>query len=428
MSRFPKFSELPQELQDQIWDMAIRDDEPAAQFFTIYDRDYIFSQCPVGLTAPHKSGVDGNESAYMTDSGLWTACWGSRARMLWRFKPAETSALMSRLAPVTAQAAQEICRRPTAFVTMPFQRDDGSSGGGGRQCYLTIKPTEDLLHFNFAGRARPEPNTDHYYWKFFKDIPALRWKLPGGEGRAWHAPLHVRHVAVEYHPWWRDSDFCFEAHRLYYEAKVRPRAEQFDGPEMFWLVDYGLRRRFRVDLDLDPDITWSSRRGRRTFRAGDDHEFVEVFRDDDEWRDLSSSYGRTGGFHGDGDTAAHYLAKMMQARERKERTQAETDAEDAVRQAQQNNDIAAEEDAFMALDRISQQTPVKFGVLAYVKRGSDRNLPTELEWYISRYLRPPRLAPTDWNSFWKFVCSDLEDQEWKTLARSYQASIVRSRY
>ncbi|KAF6793066.1 hypothetical protein CSOJ01_14000 [Colletotrichum sojae] len=106
---FPKFLDLPAELQNMIWEMAIRSNKPGAHFFTIRNGPravYPIWGPPIwgiggpirvappvspsvsdparglGTTVSHPpSNVISNPSAYAIDSGLWTACRNSRSIM-----------------------------------------------------------------------------------------------------------------------------------------------------------------------------------------------------------------------------------------------------------------------------------------------------------------------------------------------------------
>ncbi|KAG8157242.1 hypothetical protein KVR01_012950 [Diaporthe batatas] len=379
MSEFTKFPALCQELQDMIWDQAIRDDEPAAQFFTlhdVYEADWIL---PIGLTVPNRSWGSGNKSAYTIDSGLWTACWGSRLRMLHRFRPAETSAIMARRGPAGPQAAREVSRRPTASVTMPFRRDD--TGG---QCYLTIRPTQDLLYFDFAPGgpwlADPWSSSLVYSSPMLKWLPylrAFRWEQPNAIW-GWASPPHVRHVAVKYDPdWWSQRES-----RHYLDIDFQEERGAAAGFEVLWFVNYSLRRRYRAD----------GRGDRQTFRAGDDHEFVEVLEGDDEWWGPASS----GSGAQPSCPEVHKMALEMEEQMSIDSMIDEMNAIDLERQAQQDG-IANDFVNNLRTDRPARQKPHRVGVLAYVKRGSERDLPTKSE--HMRLTRVRRNAVMDdWSS------------------------------
>ncbi|QGJ01141.1 hypothetical protein CEK26_002585 [Fusarium fujikuroi] len=105
MAGFERFSELPRELRDQIWSMAIRDDRPGVHIFGQYDET---KRCKTGgrflRSGDMVSGTwaepscrryfgnlsedrsDENISAYLIDGGLWTACHESRLIMDKRYE------------------------------------------------------------------------------------------------------------------------------------------------------------------------------------------------------------------------------------------------------------------------------------------------------------------------------------------------------
>jgi hypothetical protein len=126
-TRFDQFASLPKELRDLIWDAAIRPRRPAAHIFSYFhslhreapklteqyavrERFVDGSTTDEGwLGAPiiedeeddgddededakyhkgeHFSWTDENPSAYLIDTGLWTACRESRDAMARRFRP-----------------------------------------------------------------------------------------------------------------------------------------------------------------------------------------------------------------------------------------------------------------------------------------------------------------------------------------------------
>lgn len=317
MSQFTKFSELPQELQDQIWDLAIRDDRPAAHFFTVYDaaedpndvvrqekraHDARAGHVPsygVGLAAPEgvatckQSWADGNASAYMTGSALWTACWNSRKRMLRHFLPTAAS---------------------SPAVTMPFLRD------------------EDLLCLQFpTGSVIREQKCSH--WRLPQDFPLIRSRLSDGW---WHLPERVRHLAIDLRDMdWFETWFADWPYLRLLNVDGMARA----GLAGFWLINYGLERRYRADGD---------RRERRTFRAAGGVDLVEVFPKDDEWWDRSDDLERL-----EAQRLMQYMANL--------------------------NEWTIN---WKKVDRITQdfQHEHRYGVLACVKPGSEKHLPTKSEW------------------------------------------------
>lgn len=356
MSQFTIFSRLPQELRDQIWDQAMRDDSPAAHFFTMYDpavdTDCVVRQekrvhatsggndpsYRVGLAAPQgrtwceHSWTGGNVSAYVTDSGLWTACWESRKRMLRYFRPAATSS------PPAADPADGLPASSTAPVTMPFRRDNGE-----RQ-YLTIRPSEDLLCFQFA-RCSAISRQEGDHWGHLRDFPLFRRRRPGG---GWQSPQRMRHIAIEY-----DMELLDEMTASWLRQSSI-RADDVVGLAGFWFINYRLERRYRPDKD---------RRARKTFRAAGGVEFVEVRKSDDEWWD------RTDGSNADRPGYNEFeLAKIW---------------------SYIKKGMPSDQNIFDSSDESSDDTaderrlPLRYGVLACLNPGSAKHLPTKSEW-ISR--------------------------------------------
>ncbi|KAK7696775.1 hypothetical protein SLS64_014225 [Diaporthe eres] len=360
MSQFTIFSRLPHELRDQIWDQAIRDDGPAAHFFTMYDpavdTDHAVRQekrvhatsggndpsYRVGLAAPHDrrwgehSWTVGNVSAYMTDSGLWTACRASRRRMLWHFRPTATSS------PAAPDPADELPASSTAPVTMPFRRDNGE-----RQ-YLTIRPSEDLLCFQLASSsAISRQEGDH--WIHLQNFPLFRWRRPGG---GWESPQRMRHIAIEY-----DVEYLDEMTASWLRQSCI-MAEDVVGLAGFWFINYRLERRYRPDKD---------RRARKTFRAAGGVEFVEVRKGDDEWWDrvYGPKADRTGCPEFEQAKIWNYMKKGMPP------DQSIFDSSD------ESSDDTADE----------RRLPLRYGVLACVNPGSAKHLPTKSEWISGLGLR-----------------------------------------
>ncbi|KAH6973143.1 hypothetical protein BKA56DRAFT_676926 [Ilyonectria sp. MPI-CAGE-AT-0026] len=105
-STFHSFCDLPFELREQIWTLALRPDRPSAHCFTIFDaqeadelsalQSYAMHHkfpeyCDLAAPRSNKSDIKtiswtvSNPSIYLTDSGMWTACKESRDVMEKRF-------------------------------------------------------------------------------------------------------------------------------------------------------------------------------------------------------------------------------------------------------------------------------------------------------------------------------------------------------
>lgn len=374
MAQFKLFSKLPAELRVTIWDAAIRDNSPAAHFFTTYHNgfDPNFTVDPesrvpdtpdtpgryrhiwefgpsrtyrFGLAAPHNcpdseyySWVDGNPSAYMTDSGIWTACWESRERMIHYFHHPNRA---------SSPVAGPLDRRgrlvsDDAPVTLPFRRDDN-----GERQQLTVRPSEDLICLQFAkGPAQ--------YWCLRRNLPTFRRPRPGG-GVGWEVTT-PRHVAVEFDQLFPETrvpqlEIAYPCGRDYYGDA----AFQLAG---FWFIARTLERRYRTDED---------RSGRRTFRAAGGMELVEVRRGDDEWWDRSLGPDAS-------DGRWPYRSRAEDLAEQLHRVVLTDKTEESI-------DDSADE-------RLPER---RFGVLACVTPGSEKHLPTKREWMhgFRQQVEPP---------------------------------------
>lgn len=304
MAQFHLFGDLPKELRDCIWDMAIRDDDPSVHFFTIYDterdppsvvnpskkvhaaRDAHVPKFYLGLAAPRcrendqLSWTDGNVSTYLTDSGLWTACHESRERMLRHFRPSETSPQVSKHMPVDWETVRDISREPTASVNMEFMRDNGE-----RQ-YLTIRPSADLIclqlpeNSNISWDCRTWDCRSN--WKSFRNFPLFRW-----HSHAWHwNSSDIANVAVEYDPAWENFDPQKDYMPFRGVTDGFSKVGEIHGLETFWFIDYRLTRKYKPD-----------NRERKTFRAGK-LTFIEVASTDCEWCCCPKEGCLDGRFHG----------------------------------------------------------------------------------------------------------------------------------
>lgn len=163
-----RFSDLPQELRDIIWQFAVRPEGPAAHYLSIrhwheddhlvephHDHEWSIGNSfepesesfgsisetsdTIQFSAPgfgrdgSSSLVLGNYSAYMEDSALWTTCWDSRHHMIQRYRPRKTNRRTSRKRRLRHWSPEDVT------VTAPLQRDNGE-----RQ-HLTVQPMKDLI-------------------------------------------------------------------------------------------------------------------------------------------------------------------------------------------------------------------------------------------------------------------------------------------
>ncbi|KAG6365766.1 hypothetical protein INS49_007377 [Diaporthe citri] len=284
MAQFHPFGGLPKELRDCIWDMAIRDDDPSVHFFTIYDpqddppsvvnpakkvhatRASCVPGFSIGFAAPRRRGsdqlswTDGNLSAYLTDSGLWTTCHESRERMLRYFRPFKTSPQVSKRMPVDWSTVQEMCDKPTALINMEFIRDNGE-----RQ-YLTVRPSKDLLCLRLPDNSSISWDSRHH-WQLIQDFPLFRWH---GNEWPWYSSC-ITNVAVEYNPAWETFDHQKDRGPFTGITGGFSKVDEIHGLMTFWFIDYRLTRKYQSE-DCE----------RQTSRAGK-LTFIEVDAIDYEW-------------------------------------------------------------------------------------------------------------------------------------------------
>jgi hypothetical protein len=356
MAQFQRFLDLPKELRDQIWDMAIRNNDPAVHFFTIYsnlgDHESVVdpakkvhaTQDPyvlgfdVGFAAPRcrasgqLSWTDGNISTYLIDSGLWTACYESRDRMLRHFRPSETSPQASSThMPLTREAVRQICKKPTASINMNFIRDNGE-----RQC-LTVRPSTDLILLQLPENSKISW-ADEYHWESINWFPLFRWK----NNERYCITSSIKNVAVEYNPAWAIFDPKTEYGPFQDISSGFSKVGEIDGLETFWFIDYSLKRKYKSDHSK-----------RQTFRAGN-LTFIEVITIDDEWF-----------------CCPHCLDDCEQGPGR----EAKYSAHSLVREVEDFNEFLSDESSE------SEYIGADMRVLACVDLASEGELPTRDEWW-----------------------------------------------
>jgi hypothetical protein len=161
-----QFSSLPRELRDQIWDAAIRPNRPAAHTFSVVlnhhlnvsglTSAYAIKEKPIDgghfevnrLMAPTKisnteySWTIDNDSAYLIDSGLWTACKESRHAMRRRFRPGDWQPIRRAFREQDIKGISpfrsSLSKAPDAPVTAGFESN-------GEYQTLTVLPKSDLF-------------------------------------------------------------------------------------------------------------------------------------------------------------------------------------------------------------------------------------------------------------------------------------------
>lgn len=205
MTSFDLFPNLPCELRLEIWKFAIRPAGRGVHRFSIHsiskDRSIHKDrgQSPA-TTDPNQqqetrhtaaaprvldrySWTEGNDSAYLWDAGLWTACRESRDVMTWHFRVAHWHGVRRRLLRSQGQwtpaALADEFEDMTALTTA---RD------GGREWHLMLRPHKDLFWLE------PRDWKCTVEWQtLFLDVPFASFRRGFG---------HLSHVAVEHDASW----------------------------------------------------------------------------------------------------------------------------------------------------------------------------------------------------------------------------------
>ncbi|KAH6845756.1 hypothetical protein B0I37DRAFT_312085 [Chaetomium sp. MPI-CAGE-AT-0009] len=287
-TEFHFFPLLPFELREMIWKFAIRPTLPGAHVFRVYNgddsehadpehettRDRCISdntlfgwelephlaapRClprgvgfdPAAQAAAPISWALNNPSAYLIDSGLWTACQESLLVIEKEFQSPV------RRREVWSPEEVESFRKQRGRFTLPETATYGVSDNSRRR-YLTVFPDQDLFIL--------QPY----------DITDLNWKLVRDS---------ERHMALEYNPAW-DKVWGYDHAK---DTVVRGAVRDFiDGlafstgeagtPFFLWFIDYRIKRNPRYQK-LDEEGTEGPRDDPpRTFYAKD-RRFVEVKR------------------------------------------------------------------------------------------------------------------------------------------------------
>jgi hypothetical protein len=284
---FHPFPRLPKELRDMIWALAIRPELPSAHFFTVFNssyaaewsalaqysmRDWHTARCSLAAPRSHPSDdaqqqfswARGNRSAYLIDSGLWTACTESRDAAERRFKVAEWDRKrwdMLRDGPGIGKNA------PDAPATASFK-----SNGEWQLC---------LTH----------PKSDVFLLRPF-DAETVAWySLP------FSVPIFnkymnysVSHIALDYDPGWLvdgehlgSDDNWNSLGTIGCVIRAAATSNQAHWAKNLWFVDRRLRRRpgalstttnrhqfhgsgCKLTEVRDGDVDWALDNARDTFR------------------------------------------------------------------------------------------------------------------------------------------------------------------
>lgn len=340
MAQFHLFPDLPKELRDCIWDMAICDDDPAVHFFTIYDaqddsnsafdptnkvhatRNSCVLRFSIGFAAPRFRGCNqvlwayNSRYTYLTDSALWTACHESRERMLRHLRGSEG-------------------------MNMGFIPDNGE-----RQ-YLTIRPSADLFCLQRPDNSNISLDS-RYHWESIHNFPLFRWHRYVNPWKS----SRTMNVAIEYDPAWEIFDPRKDCGPFQAVTNSFGKIDEKHGLVTFWFIDYRLTRKYKP-----------GNRERQMFRAGN-LAFVEVDSTDWEWCCCPKEGCLEGCFHGSGRYThrAHDLVDELQL--------------------YIDSQPYSQPDKFYGYDRFNTRAGCR--VLACVDLESEGELPTEEEWYERR--------------------------------------------
>ncbi|KAI1500317.1 hypothetical protein F5X99DRAFT_386693 [Biscogniauxia marginata] len=292
------FSSLPKELRDMIWDAAVRDDEPAAHFFSIDGREDvwdIWDDCiifgyndgpgflpPYRISAPmarpagdeHRFSWTANDhSAYLQDGGLWTACKESHEAMERRQKTRHRGVFAC--IPTSMKPCDAVNHRGS--ITGYF------SSNGVLQ-YFAIGQ-DDLICFQPV-------KFNKYMFDVEVPLSPACWK-----------PNQLQHFAFEFDPSWiypesiPSNEYCWDQ-----DGVVGCIATASRMPDIHvWFIDYGIQRNTSFS-NSNPGYI---RKDRQVF-YGNGCRFVEAQSSDPEW-----NYPRLKGSSLPSRATAFYFAQKL---------------------------------------------------------------------------------------------------------------------
>ncbi|KAF5972273.1 hypothetical protein FBULB1_8798 [Fusarium bulbicola] len=253
MTTFEGFTDLPRELRDRIWSLAIRHDHPGA---------HVFGQCTTGsrhiqsrtgmsfdLAAPswrryfetvNEYRSDENISTYLIDGGLWTACHESRCIMEKHFTQSKRQ-----LAP----------RHPNDYRTSFSQAElfrTATSGyfDGTPLEIVTVFPLRDLFILQ-------HDDLDGIDWDCLGFDASLATSREGFYG--------ANHIAIEYDQAWGDESRQDDVLYKFSQACVGV-------PYLLWFIDRCLKQKSQAPMfEEESDRDWKI----NAFYASD-RKFLEI--------------------------------------------------------------------------------------------------------------------------------------------------------
>ncbi|KAF5722324.1 hypothetical protein FMUND_2835 [Fusarium mundagurra] len=238
MTTFERFTELPRELRDQIWTLAIRDDHPGAHIFGQYvtgsrriqSRDSICVDLAESSWRRYFESLneyrsDENISTYLIDGGLWAACHESRCIMERHFKQSKRQ-----LAPRhpydhrRSFSQEELFKKATSgyFEGTPLER-------------VTVFPLRDLFILQHE-------DLDKIDWNGIDYELALASLREGFYG--------VNHIVMEYDRAWADGSRKDDIIFTFLQACVGVTYT-------LWFIDRSLKRKSQAPeiLEIKDDGT-----------------------------------------------------------------------------------------------------------------------------------------------------------------------------
>ncbi|KAL7758852.1 hypothetical protein ACKLNR_011279 [Fusarium oxysporum f. sp. zingiberi] len=253
MTAFKRFTELPRELRDRIWSLAIRDDHPGVHIFGQYvtgsHRILSWGGTSFDLAAPswsryfesldeHRS--DENISTYLIDGGLWTACHESRCIMEKHFKQSKR---------------QSTLRPPNEYQIISSEKELFKRATSG---YFDGAPLEIVTVF---------PHRDLFILQH-DDLDKIDWGSIGYEAAlaSTREEFHgVEHIAIEYDRAWGNGSSRGDVNYALLHAAVGANYT-------IWFIDRSLKRKSRASVfKEESDCSWKI----NAFYASD-RKFLEI--------------------------------------------------------------------------------------------------------------------------------------------------------
>ncbi|EEU41924.1 uncharacterized protein NECHADRAFT_85997 [Fusarium vanettenii 77-13-4] len=235
---FHRFSDLPWELRDMIWNFALRPDVPGVHIFKLYnskldddvdkniDVSNPYDSHHLRLAAPqsNKSSITrnrNNPSTYFIDGGLWTACKESKLVMERHFNCDKRK----------SSSEDRIRWRSEILKTgMDMPETSYFACHNGNLHFFTVFPHKDLFIL------RPQ-NLKTINWSNFD------WDIVLGSYM--HDFGGLQNIALEYNPEW---GYDIEDDIVDMAMDIGSHCSGIN----IWIVDYTLRRRDRASVGQKP--------------------------------------------------------------------------------------------------------------------------------------------------------------------------------